>query len=149
MMSRKKLQNKNVNIWKIIAISAIVMFLVIILFGALKMQHFKKKYQILTDKERENVLQLVEKTMLERGEEIGEYSILSRYKKREIRIENKVKNIMSIILSGENKSYSFVIDLDEMNIARQTESTYIGWMRDANRRFSHNNNKKSKRHWGK
>ena len=129
---RKK---KKPNLMKIIAVFAIFLFAAVVIVGAVKSYHFKKKFQPLAAEQIAAVESVVREDMMNEGIKQEDYDIKVRSSFRKFRDKSSVKNVAFAYAKAENSSYSFMIDMGDMKIVHQTKSSFRGWMKDQNKKF--------------
>jgi hypothetical protein len=139
-------KNKKTNVWKIVAISSIALFLIILLLPFIRMFAFRPHFNQMQDtssSQEEKAIELIKETAAE-GFSVEDFNITVADKVTEIMVDKQKKQIVSVRLFKENESRSYLIDVDAWTVLQSTHTkSSIGMIgnypQEREGRWFHNN----------
>ncbi len=138
-MKKENCCEKN-KIWRVVAISGALIFLVIILFTAIRVTQFKSRdsFQQVSDEQKEKALSLIKEISINEGYSLENYNINVDNKIMEIKVDNQKRHILRVHLESENDVKTYVIDTDEWTIVQSSNIKYYSWMINLQKIFPDN-----------
>lgn len=139
MKRQKNCYEKN-KIWKIIAISGAVIFLMIIGLTAFKVARFgpRGSFQQVSEEQKENALSIIKEMSVNEGYSLEDYNINVDNKIMEIKVDAQKRQILRVALTGENDIKNYVIDINNWNVVQSSQTKYYGWMINLQKSFPEN-----------
>jgi uncharacterized membrane protein len=126
---------KSINVWKIIAIAVIVLFVATIVFGFVKLQRFKHTLADPTVEQIESAEALATKDLEARGFDAEEYTIKVLPKVRGMREAGEDRNIIQVFAESNASRHSYLIDTDSNTILLHSQIEVYGWMAEMDKRL--------------
>lgn len=126
---------KNINIWKIIAIAVIVLFVATVAFGVVKLHRFKQTLADPTPEQIASAEALATQDLEARGFDPAEYTIKVTPKVRGMQEAGENRNIIQVFAEGNASRHSYLIDTDSNSILLHTQTEVYGWMADVDKRM--------------
>ncbi len=136
MKKEKNCCEKN-KIWRIVAISGALIFLVIILFTAIRVTQFKSRnsFQQVSEEQKEKALSLIKEMSVNEGYSLDDYNINIADKIMEMKVDNKKRHMLRVNLESENDIKTYVIDTDDWTIVQSSTIKYYSWMINLQKKF--------------
>ena len=137
---KKETQIQKRNIWKIIAITGIAIFLIIILLATIKIIRFNSKFNNLSDvseEQKEKALSMMKDISNNEGYSLDDYNVRVNDKIIEINFNGQKKHILRVDLESENSIKFYIIDINDWTVVQSSQIKYNSWMMNGQKRFSH------------
>ncbi|MBU2561736.1 MAG: hypothetical protein KKD17_05545 [Nanoarchaeota archaeon] len=126
---------KKRNVWKIVAIAMVVVFVLIVAGGIIKLHRFKASFAAATEEQTSSAEAAVMQDLESRGLNISEYTVRVSHKVIGMREGGDDRNIMQVFAEANSSRHSYLIDMDSGKIMLHSQTETYGWMADMDRRM--------------
>ncbi|MBN1544900.1 hypothetical protein JW898_05575 [Candidatus Woesearchaeota archaeon] len=120
--------NKKSRVWKIVAISMVILFILIIAGGIIKLQRAKASFAAATPEQKSTAEAAVTKDLEARGLNASEYSIEVVGRVMRMKEAGKYRNLMQAFADSNASRHSYLIDMDSGVIMLHSQTETYGWM---------------------
>ncbi|MBW2971692.1 hypothetical protein KY359_01525 [Candidatus Woesearchaeota archaeon] len=121
-------------IWKIVAISIVIIFILIVAGGLLKVHNTRESFAEATPEQKTSAESAVQLDLESRGLNESEYSIAAARNVMHIRESGEDRNILQVFADSNASRHSYLIDTDSGMIMLHSQTEAYGWMAEMHRK---------------
>jgi len=132
---KQKENPKSLNIWKVLAIVFITLFVATLVFGLFKLHRFKQTLADPTDAQVESAKAIAMQDLESRGVNTSAYTIKVAPKVRGMREAGADRNIIQVFAEADASRHNYMIDTDAGMILLHSQTEVYGWMADMDKRM--------------
>ncbi|MBI4140234.1 hypothetical protein HY485_00185 [Candidatus Woesearchaeota archaeon] len=125
-MANKKQLTQHKNIWKIISMSFIALFCLFLIFGLVRVYHFKSAFAKATPEQISLAKELVTQKLARQGDDISKYDFkVSNFIRRPGRAgRTNVENAIQVSLKNDSTAQLYIIDIDKKSILLYSKTEF-------------------------
>lgn len=132
---------KSFNIWKIISICMVIIFVFFIIIGLFKASHYRSSITKPTQAQIDSAKAIATEKLMSIGEDPTKYNISVANKMRKIPIDGQSNNILQVSFFSNLKTHSYIIDLNNNEVMVHTQTDIYRAILDPNQNFCQKNSK--------
>jgi len=121
------------NVWKIVAIVFILLFVAALAAGYFRAHRFKSSFKATTPDIADFAKAVVATELKANGEDIANYEVHIGNKVRKVNREGVSTNIMHVSLQNDSTRQAYLVDLTNGEVVMHSKTEYYGWMSESKR----------------
>jgi len=117
-MAKKTIETvaKKTNVWKILSITFVVLFALVLLVGLWKAYHFRSSFKSATTAQMDTAKTIAMNSLASKGENVSNYIAQISDNIRPINVGSERKSSIEVSLNNESVHNLYIIDVDSGNI---------------------------------
>jgi hypothetical protein len=116
------------NIWKIAAIVAVLIFILVLAGNLIKMYRFNSNFIPTTDIQKTTAQELITKDLQSRGADPTQYNIVASPKIMSMQTRGTQRNILQAFAKDNTSRHMYLIDIDQNIIVMHSQMEKYDWM---------------------